>query len=182
MPQTRGADAAATGVPVLRPLLLEFPDDPAMLHLDRQYLLGSDILVAPVFTADGVVEFYLPAGEWTNLLTGESVAGGAWRRETHGFDSLPLYLRPGAVLRGAPVPTSPTTTTSTGSSCGSSPAAEVRAIWSSRPLTDERRHSRSTSVPSGPEARSERDAGWALAWGAGASSAAAEGGRAVLAR
>lgn len=93
-----GMDAAADGVPLLRPMLLEFPDDPAVLHLDRQYMLGGDILVAPVFSADGEVDFYLPAGEWTSLLTGETVRGGGWRRETHGFDSLPLYVRPGAVI------------------------------------------------------------------------------------
>jgi alpha-D-xyloside xylohydrolase len=93
-----GADAAATGVPILRPMLLEFPDDPAVLHLDRQYMLGADILVAPVLSADGEVDFYLPEGEWTSLLTGETVTGGRWRRETHGFDSLPLYVRPGGVI------------------------------------------------------------------------------------
>jgi alpha-D-xyloside xylohydrolase len=94
----QGLDAAATGIPVMRPMALEFPDDPAAAHLDRQYMLGSDILVAPVFTADGDVEFYLPAGEWTHLITGESVTGGGWRRERHGFDSIPVYVRPGTVL------------------------------------------------------------------------------------
>ena len=73
--------------PILRPMPLEFPDDPAVAYLDRQYMLGADILVAPVFTASGDVEFYLPPGTWTHLLTGEEVAGGGWRRETHGFDS-----------------------------------------------------------------------------------------------
>jgi alpha-D-xyloside xylohydrolase len=64
-------------------------------------MLGSDLLVAPVFSAEGVVEFYLPAGEWTNYWTGETVLGGRWITETHGFDSLPLYVRPGAsVPRG----------------------------------------------------------------------------------
>ncbi|MFJ4253290.1 alpha-xylosidase [Microbacterium sp. NPDC090003] len=94
----QGLDAAATGVPLMRPMVLEFPDDPATAYLDRQYMLGSDLLVAPVFTDDGEVEFYLPAGEWTSLLTGETVTGGGWRRERHGFDSLPLYVRPGTVL------------------------------------------------------------------------------------
>ncbi|BDZ39075.1 hypothetical protein GCM10025863_16890 [Microbacterium suwonense] len=93
-----GLDAVRTGVPVMRPMALEFPDDPATAYLDRQYMLGADLLVAPVFRADGEVDFYLPAGQWTSLLTGETVTGGAWRRETHGFDSLPLYVRPGAVL------------------------------------------------------------------------------------
>ena len=93
-----GAEASATGLPVMRPMQLAFPDDPAVGHLDRQYMLGGDLLVAPVFTPSGEVEFYLPAGEWTNYFTGEVVSGGRWLRETHGFDTLPLYVRPGAVI------------------------------------------------------------------------------------
>ncbi|CAN7169351.1 alpha-xylosidase [Microbacterium sp. LjRoot45] len=93
-----GLDAAETGIPLMRPLVLEFPDDPAVAYLDRQYMLGPSLLVAPVFSAEGDVEFYLPAGAWTSLLTGETVEGGRWLRERHGFDSLPLYVRPGAVL------------------------------------------------------------------------------------
>jgi alpha-D-xyloside xylohydrolase len=93
-----GAQATAAGVPMLRPLQLEFPDDPAVGYLDRQYLLGPDILVAPVFDADGWVDFYLPAGTWTSYLTGETRQGPGWFREQHGFLSLPLYVRDGAVL------------------------------------------------------------------------------------
>ncbi len=93
-----GREATAGGVPVMRPMQLEFPSDPAVGYLDRQYLLGADLLVAPVFSASGEVEFYLPAGTWTNYFTGERVPGGAWRRETHGFQSIPLYVREGAVL------------------------------------------------------------------------------------
>ncbi|WP_295820727.1 alpha-xylosidase [uncultured Microbacterium sp.] len=93
-----GVDAARTGIPLLRPMALEFPDDPAVAYLDRQYMLGPSLLVAPVMSASGEAEFYLPDGEWTSLLSGEHVEGGRWHRETHGFDSLPLYVRPGAVL------------------------------------------------------------------------------------
>ncbi|MEU5576578.1 alpha-xylosidase [Streptomyces huasconensis] len=100
MPYLYGAagEAHRTGVPVMRPMILEFPDDPACRTLDRQYMLGPDLLVAPVFTAEGEVEFYLPEGTWTHLLTGESARGPGWHREIHGFDSLPLYVRPGALL------------------------------------------------------------------------------------
>ncbi|MFD5875038.1 alpha-xylosidase [Streptomyces sp. NPDC060322] len=87
-----------TGVPTMRPLLLEFPDDPTARVADRQYLLGPDVLVAPVFSEDGTVEYYVPEGTWTHLLTGDTVTGPAWRQETHGFDSLPLLVRQGAVL------------------------------------------------------------------------------------
>ncbi|MFD0024611.1 alpha-xylosidase [Streptomyces sp. NPDC058382] len=100
MPYLYGAAATAhrTGVPMMRPMLLEFPDDPTTRMLDRQYMLGPDLLVAPVFTEDGQVEFYVPEGTWTSLLTGETVTGPVWRHETHGFDSLPILVRPGAVL------------------------------------------------------------------------------------
>ncbi|KUH39080.1 MULTISPECIES: alpha-xylosidase [Streptomyces] len=100
MPYLYGAavEAHRTGVPLMRPMLLEFPGDPGCRTLDRQYMLGPDLLVAPVFSADGEVEFYLPEGVWTHLLTGERVTGPVWRRDTYGFDGLPLYVRPGAVL------------------------------------------------------------------------------------
>lgn len=93
------ADTAhRTGVPMMRPMVLEFPEDPACRTLDRQYMLGPDLLVAPVFTEDGEVEFYVPEGTWTSLLTGERLTGPGWHRQTHGFDTLPLLVRPGAVL------------------------------------------------------------------------------------
>ncbi|WP_299540247.1 alpha-xylosidase [uncultured Streptomyces sp.] len=100
MPYLYGAavEAHRTGVPMMRPMLLEFPGDPSARPLDRQYLLGPDLLVAPVFSADGRVEYYVPEGTWTHLLTGETVTGPVWRDETHGFDSLPLLVRQGAVL------------------------------------------------------------------------------------
>ncbi|MEV3999635.1 alpha-xylosidase [Streptomyces halstedii] len=100
MPYLYGAavEAHRTGVPTMRPLLLEFPDDPTARVVDRQYLLGPDLLVAPVFTEDGEVEYYVPEGTWTRFLTGETVTGPAWHRETHGYDSLPLLVRQGAVL------------------------------------------------------------------------------------
>ncbi|GAB3398547.1 alpha-xylosidase [Humibacter soli] len=93
-----GVEASVSGAPVMRPMQFEFPDDPAVAYLDRQYMLGRELLVAPVFTEDGSVEFYLPQGTWTEFFTGEQVAGGCWRREVHEFDTLPLYVRPGAVL------------------------------------------------------------------------------------
>ncbi|WP_159944079.1 MULTISPECIES: alpha-xylosidase [unclassified Nocardiopsis] len=100
MPYLFGAavQAVREGVPVMRAMLLEFPDDPTCHHLDTQYMLGDDLLVAPVLSRDGAVEYYVPEGEWTHLLTGQTVRGPAWHRETHGFDSLPVLVRPHAVL------------------------------------------------------------------------------------
>jgi alpha-D-xyloside xylohydrolase len=81
------------GIPMMRPMMMEFPEDPSCLYLDRQYMLGESILVAPIFNSDGVADFYLPEGKWTSLITGESVTGGNWRSEKHGYTSLPLYIR-----------------------------------------------------------------------------------------
>ena len=92
------AQAAARGLPMMRAMLLEFPDDPACEALDRQYMLGPSLLVAPVFSEDGDVSFYLPDGKWTHVLTGEIVEGGRWRREKHDFMSLPLYARPNSLI------------------------------------------------------------------------------------
>jgi alpha-D-xyloside xylohydrolase len=86
------------GIPMMRAMLVEFPEDPAVDGLDRQYLLGDSLLVAPVFTDNGSVDYYLPAGRWTHLLTGEVQAGGRWHKAEHGFLSLPLFVRPNTIL------------------------------------------------------------------------------------
>ena len=91
-------EAHRTGVPVMRPMHLEFPDDPACEYLDRQYMLGSRILVSPVFSPDGRQGFYLPKGRWQHLLTGETAEGGAFMEGTYDYFSLPLYVREGDPL------------------------------------------------------------------------------------
>jgi alpha-D-xyloside xylohydrolase len=91
-------EAHLDGVPTMRAMLLEFPDDPACDTLDRQYLLGGSLLVAPVFTEGGTVDYYLPAGRWTNLLTGQVHEGPRWQREQHDFLSLPLMVRPRTII------------------------------------------------------------------------------------
>ncbi len=96
--QRAAQQAHTTGVPVMRAMVLEFPEDPAAATLDRQYMLGDDLLVAPVFTDDGTVEYYVPEGIWTNILTGAEVEGPRWVREQHGFHTLPLLARPDTVL------------------------------------------------------------------------------------
>ncbi|AWP25680.1 MULTISPECIES: alpha-xylosidase [Paenibacillus] len=85
--------ASEQGVPSMRAMFLEFPDDPAVEMLDRQYMLGDSLLVAPVFSEKGDVKYYLPQGRWTHLLTGDTVEGGSWRKETYDFLGLPLFVR-----------------------------------------------------------------------------------------
>lgn len=91
-------EAHDLGLPMMRAMLLEFPGDRTCWNLDQQYMLGADLLVAPVFSAGGEIEFYLPAGDWTSFWDGSVVAGGRWIREQHGFESLPLYIRQGSLL------------------------------------------------------------------------------------
>ena len=100
MPYLYGAavEAHEHGTPMMRPMMLEFPDDPACDTLDCQYMMGESLLVAPVFHADSHVDYYLPDGQWTSLLDGRKVQGGHWQKETHDFLSLPLMVRPGTVL------------------------------------------------------------------------------------
>jgi alpha-D-xyloside xylohydrolase len=90
------ADAHRHGWPVMRAMVLEFPDDPACRYLDRQYMLGPSLLVAPVFSPDGIGEYYLPTGKWTHLLTGEAVEGGRWCKEKVGYMTIPAFIREGA--------------------------------------------------------------------------------------
>jgi alpha-D-xyloside xylohydrolase len=96
--QAAAREAYGEGVPMMRAMVVEFPGDPAVTHLERQYMLGGDLLVAPVFSADGNIAYYVPEGTWTHVLTGEPVAGGRWVRERHGFSSVPLLARPGSVI------------------------------------------------------------------------------------
>ncbi len=99
MPYIYGAavETSRTGVPMMRAMLLEF-DDLGCEELDRQYMLGDGILVAPVFRENGTVDYYLPKGTWTHLLTGETVEGQGWTKGTYDFFSLPVYVRENTIL------------------------------------------------------------------------------------
>ncbi|KKI92227.1 alpha-glucosidase [Bacillus sp. SA1-12] len=91
-------EAAETGVPMMRSMVLEFHEDPSCAYLDRQYMLGDSLLVAPIFNEKGLAHYYLPQGKWTNLLTGEKADGGVWRKEHHDYLSIPLFVRENSVI------------------------------------------------------------------------------------
>lgn len=88
-----------TGVPMMRAMVLEFPDDPTCEDIDTQYMLGDDLLVAPVFREDGVARFYVPddgTGQaWTNIITGTAYEPGKWYTERYDYHTLPVLARPG---------------------------------------------------------------------------------------
>ncbi|TXT10860.1 hypothetical protein VHUM_02365 [Vanrija humicola] len=89
--------AHKTGLPVLRSMFLEFPDDAMARYLDKQYMLGDSLLVAPVFGSDA--EYYIPEGRWTDYWTGEVIEGPKHvRKEDYPIDLIPLFVRPNSVL------------------------------------------------------------------------------------
>lgn len=91
-------DSHTQGTPMMRPMFLEFHQDRACETLDKQYMLGDSLLIAPILKESGEVEYYLPEGKWYNLLTKKIVDGNRWQKETHDFFTLPLMVRPGSII------------------------------------------------------------------------------------
>ncbi|ALS01838.1 alpha-xylosidase [Enterococcus silesiacus] len=92
---------AATGVPMMRPLFMEYPEDKNTYFIDKQYFLGDSLMIAPVFTETGQVDYYLPEGKWTHLLNGEYKEvgkNGQWQTETHDYLSLPVWVKENTIL------------------------------------------------------------------------------------
>jgi alpha-glucosidase len=93
-----------TGMPPMRPLLLEFPDDRATFSLNDEWMLGDRVLAAPVLTKDGERKVYLPAGNWFDGNTGKAVAGAQTLDLTPvPLDVIPFYVRAGTILPLGPV-------------------------------------------------------------------------------
>lgn len=92
------AVTSRVGVPMMRSMVLEYENDPTCLYLDRQYMLGESLLVAPIFNDRGEAQYYLPEGTWTNYLNGEIATGGTWRKEHHDYLSIPLWVRENTIL------------------------------------------------------------------------------------
>jgi alpha-glucosidase len=97
-------EASRTGIPALRPLLLEYPEDGSAYGREDEFLFGSDLLVAPVLReAVTVRDVYLPAGDWHDFWTGRRHAGGRSFPVPVGLDSIPIFVRGGALVFRQPV-------------------------------------------------------------------------------
>lgn len=90
--------AHRTGLPVIRAMPLVFPDDPNTCDKDLQFMLGPWLLVAPIYDAGEERTVYLPEGVWFDFWTGERFAGPATLRVRAPLDTLPLFVRGGAIL------------------------------------------------------------------------------------
>lgn len=93
-------ESAQTGLPVLRHLSLEYPNDPVATNIDDQYLLGPSLLVAPVFVEGARSRMvYFPDGEWYVLENpSECYSGGRYHSVPAPLDRLPLFVKRGATL------------------------------------------------------------------------------------
>jgi alpha-glucosidase len=97
-------ESSESGLPAMRPLMLEYPADPQTYGMDDQFLFGSDLLIAPVLRA-GLMQrgVYLPAGEWYDFWSGEHHRGGRWITVPVTLSSIPIFVRGGAFIFGQPV-------------------------------------------------------------------------------
>ncbi|MGF7049574.1 alpha-glucosidase [Paenibacillus sp. DS2015] len=92
-------EAHKTGMPVMRPLILEYPNDHNVHNLCDQFMVGSKLLVAPVLRPNTEYRaVYLPEGEWIDYWTGEHHMGGRHILAHAPIDVLPLYVKAGTIL------------------------------------------------------------------------------------
>ncbi len=100
---TFAAQTAATGVPLMRPLVLEFPQDPKTFNQEDEWLVGDRLLAAPVLAEGGARDVYLPTGRWYDFNTGAAINGGQTLHVQAPLDTIPAYVRAGTLLPLGPV-------------------------------------------------------------------------------
>ncbi|UOX91733.1 carbohydrate-binding protein [Amycolatopsis sp. FBCC-B4732] len=106
---TLAQEAATTGVPVVRPTYLEYPDEPAAYAAaSSEYFYGPDLLVAPVTTpgTSATTSVWFPPGQWTDYFSGKTYAGGTTQQVTSDLGTMPVFQRGGGITatRTADVP------------------------------------------------------------------------------
>lgn len=95
------AEANRTGVPIVRPTYLEYPDEArAYETATSEYFYGSDVLIAPVTTpgTTATTSVWFPPGRWTDYFTGRTYQGGTTQDITTGLDTMPVFVRAGGIL------------------------------------------------------------------------------------
>jgi alpha-D-xyloside xylohydrolase len=100
---TESVSAVETSLPVVRAMLLEYPDDPVAWNVDDQYLFGSSLLVAPVLEEGATRRsVWLPEGEWFDFWTGKKLEGPGHVTVEAPLETLPLLVRGGSLLPMGP--------------------------------------------------------------------------------
>jgi len=93
-----GHEAYKTGAPIVRPLMMEYPDDAAVANLSDEMLLGKGLLAAPILTPGGKRDVYLPEGIWYDFFTNEAIQGSKHFQVTKRLDEIPVYVAAGTIL------------------------------------------------------------------------------------
>jgi alpha-glucosidase len=97
-------ETSTTGLPAMRPLMLEYPDDARLYGLDDEYMFGSDLLLAPVLREGAMTrDVYLPKGRWVDVSTGRTYDGGQSHSLSVTLGSIPLFARGGGLIFRQPV-------------------------------------------------------------------------------
>ncbi len=92
-------EASTTGWPIMRPLAWIAPNDPASVACDDQFLLGNDLLIAPVLHAGATErQIILPPGTWFDWVTGEAIPGGQTITRAVTLQTIPIFARSGAII------------------------------------------------------------------------------------
>lgn len=94
--------AHQTGLPLLRPMVLEYQEDPNTYDKDLQYMFGKEFLTAPVFNESGEVSVYLPEGGWIDFWTHEQYEGPKTLRYKADLKTLPLFVRANSIIPMGP--------------------------------------------------------------------------------
>ena len=92
------ADAHETGIPIMRSMAMAFPGEVSDAANSGQFMFGRDLLVAPVVTEDNNKTMAIPPGKWTDLWSGQTLQGPTNFTMYVPLDTIPVYLRPGAVV------------------------------------------------------------------------------------
>jgi alpha-D-xyloside xylohydrolase len=90
--------SAQQGLPMLRALFVDYPDDPGSWLVEDEYLFGSDLLVAPLFEEATTRSVYLPPGSWIDYQTGKVYRGASWHKITAGEIPIILLVRDHAAI------------------------------------------------------------------------------------
>jgi alpha-glucosidase (family GH31 glycosyl hydrolase) len=97
-------ETCETGLPIIRSLWLHYPNDAAAVARGDEYLFGRDILVAPVVEKGAISRsLYLPHGRWYDFWTRETIEGGREFTRKVDLETIPIYVRAGAVIPMGPV-------------------------------------------------------------------------------
>jgi alpha-glucosidase len=96
-------EANGTGAPIMRPLVMEFPDDPQVANLTSEWLVGTGLLAAPILSPGTTRQVYLPNGSWFDFSSNHATQGPQTIPVTSALDQVPIFVRAGTLLPLGPV-------------------------------------------------------------------------------